>query len=268
MIPETQTSYRTTKVYAPGSNVPHIPTTINEVVIADSWSKTWKNRKFLSRLDNYWGVAVFCTDHMLKILQLSDCLYVDDTFRTAPHPYVQFLTIHGLYLGHVIPLTFCLLTDKTSGQYRQVWQHLKHEVRRVMHNQHQLRPRRIVLDFEKSPMTARETEFPACRLSGCYFHFNQSLWQNLQRCGLSAHYRRDSHLQRTIRKVLAIGFLPLLVTRQNFVLLRHGRRVRRLLRQYQLLDDWLDYVETTYINNSRSSDDMECVQTKYGYKDK
>lgn len=226
--------------------VPRIPTTIDDVLIEDSWSKTWKDRYFLSHQDNYWGVAVFCSDKMLKVMQLSPCLYVDGTFRTAPHPYTQFLTIHGLYLGHVVPLTFCLVTGKTIGQYRQILQHLKAAVRRV--TRRRLRPRRIVLDFEQSLMTALETELPTVRLSGCYFHFNQSLWRNLQHDGLATYYRRDRQLQQAVRKVMAIGFLPLLLTRQNFALLRHGRSIRRLLRRYPSLDDWLNYVERTYIN--------------------
>jgi len=41
-------------------------------------------------------------------------LYIDGTFKTAPHPYKQLVTVHGLYQGFVIPLTFCLLTGKTT----------------------------------------------------------------------------------------------------------------------------------------------------------
>lgn len=228
--------------------MPRIPATIDDVVIDGKWSRTWKNKAFLSHLDNDWGIAIFVTESMIDVLQHAECLFIDGTFRTAPHPYVQFLTIHGLYLGHVIPLVFCLLTGKTIGQYRQILQFLKSEVRRITH--HRLRPRRIVLDFEQALMTALETELPTSTLSGCYFHFNQSLWRHLQQVGLATHYRHDRRLQLAVRKVMAIGFLPVLLTRQNFTLLRNGRRTRRLIRQYPALSDWLDYVETTYMNTN------------------
>jgi hypothetical protein len=231
-----------------GELMPRIPATIDDVVIDGNWSRTWKDRNFLSLLDNDWGIAIFFTEAMLKVLQRAECLFIDGTFRTAPHPYVQFLTIHGLYLGHVIPLVFCLVTGKTIGQYRQIIQHLKSEVRRLTHRR--LRPRRIVLDFEQALMTALETELPTSTLSGCYFHFNQSLWRHLQQVGLATHYRHDRRLQRAVRKVMAMGFLPVILVRQNFNLLRNGGRTRRLIRQYPALSDWLDYVETTYMTNN------------------
>jgi len=131
------------------------------------------------------------------------------------------------------------MTGKTVGQYRQILQHLQNEVRRV--TRHQLMPRRIVVDFEQALMIAIETEFPTSALSGCYFHFTQSLWRHVQNLGLASHYRRDRRLQKAIRKVMAIGFLPVLLVRQNFTLLRNSRTVQRLIRRYPSLDDWLQY---------------------------
>ena len=228
--------------------LPLIPATIDDVVIDGNWGKTWRNRRFLSHLDNDWGIAVFCTDNMFTILQRYECLYVDGTFRTSPSPYYQFLTVHGLYQGHVIPLVFCLTTGKTVGQYRQVLQHLKVEVRRITHRR--LRPRRVVLDFEQALLIALETEFPTAALSGCYFHLNQSMWRHIQELGLATPYRRDRHLQKAVRKVMAIGFLPVLLVRQNFVMFRNGRLIRRLVRRYPALDDWMEYVAATYISNN------------------
>ena len=228
--------------------LPPIPATIDDVVINGNWGKTWRNRQFLSHLDNDWGIVVFCTDRMLRTLQRSECLYVDGTFRTSPSPYCQFLTVHGLYQGHVIPLVFCLSTGKAVGQYRQVLQHLKAEVRRVTHRR--LMPTRVVLDFEQALLTALATEFPNAALSGCYFHLNQSLWRHIQELGLAVPYRHDQRIQKAVRKVMAIGFLPVLLVQQNFVMFRNGRFIRRLVQRYPELEDWLEYVETTYIRNN------------------
>lgn len=228
--------------------MPPIPSTIDDVVIDGHWSQTWSDNNFLSFLDNDWGIAIFVTTAMLRVLQRADCLFIDGTFRTAPHPYVQFLTVHGSYLGHVIPLVFCLVTGKTTGQYRQIIQHLKSRVRRVTHRR--LRPTRIVLDFEQALMTALGTELPTSTLSGCYFHFNQSLWRHLQQIGLASHYRHDRRLKHAVRKVMAMGFLPVVLIRHNFTLLHNGRRTQRLIRQYPAFGDWLDYIETTYMSNN------------------
>ena len=215
-------------------------------LIDDEWRKTWRGHEYLTLQDNNWGIAVFTTSKMLTAMQKSTCFYLDGTFRTAPLPYMQLLTIHCRYQGFVVPVAFCLLTGKTIGQYnRQVLQHLKRTVRR--RTGHRLHPSEAVLDFEYSLMLAIQTEFPTCRLSGCYFHFQQSLWRHLQHLGLSRDYRRNRKLQKVVRLVMSIGFLPVIVVRQNFRVLHGSRRMRQLVLRFPELDDWLDYVHATYI---------------------
>lgn len=225
--------------------VPALPTSINDVVITDEWAKTSNGHKFLSLLDNNWGIVILTTRRFLKVLQQCDSIYVDGTFRTAPRPYEQFLTIHGLYNGFVVPLVFCLITNKTTAQYRQILQHVKQKILRVTRRPWQ--PSRVVLDFEFSMMIALQTDLPNTRISGCYFHWTQSLWRNFQTTGLVTEYRTNRTLRKTIRKVMAIAYLPLLVVRLNFNMLRASRRIQRLIANHPPLDDWFDYVEQTYI---------------------
>jgi hypothetical protein len=45
----------------------------------------------------------------------------------------------------------------------------------------------------------------------------------------------------TIRKVIAIGYLPMALVRQNFLLLITSRRTRRLQRQFPELLDFFNY---------------------------
>lgn len=136
------------------SFLPPIPRDINDVTIQDEWARTWAGRSFLSHIDNNWGICVFTTKKLLKALQTSECIYLDGTFRTAPLPYQQFVSIHGRYHGYVVPLVFCLMTGKTVGQYRQVLQHVKAKVRRF--TGHNLRPQKIVIDFEASLIISLE----------------------------------------------------------------------------------------------------------------
>jgi len=199
-------------------------------------------------IDNDWGIVVFTTNLMISALQRCDTLFIDGTFRTAPAPYMQFVTIHGLFHGHVIPLVFTLLTNKTVGVYRQLFNHVKLHTRRVTGRA--LRPGKIVLDFEQAILLAVETELPGTRLSGCYFHFTQSLWRKVQNLGLAGIYRRDGRVRDTVRKIMAIGFLPVILVRQNFFMLHGSRPTQRLIRRYPALGQWFTYVETTYIGNN------------------
>lgn len=228
--------------------VPPLPIDIDDVDIQGEWAKTQKGRLFLNKLDNNWGMAVFTTSRLLKALQQCTCVYVDGTFKTAPNPYVQFLSIHGLYNGFVVPLVFCLVDGKSIGQYRQILQQLKQEIlRKTGMNWN---PQQVVLDFEQAMLLAIQTELPGTKLSGCYFHFTQNLWRHIQEEGLVRAYRTSKTLRTTVKKVMAIGFLPTMLVRQNFDLLRNTNRTQRLVQRFPQLDDWLDYVQNTYINRN------------------
>jgi len=41
---------------------------------------------------------------------------------------------------------------------------------------------------------------------------------------IARHYRQNRRLIKTVRKVMALGFLPTLIVRQKFILLRGSRR--------------------------------------------
>ena len=228
--------------------IPGIPKSIQDVVFDGDWAKTWKGRTFLSHQENNVGIAVFTTKKLLKALHKADCLYVDGTFRTAPKPYQQFFTMHGKLNGFVVPLVFVLMTGKSSYQYRRVFQHVKQQVLHV--TGHPLAPCKIVCDFEKSLHIAVQFEFPTVRLLGCHFHFGQSLWRKIQQIGLATSYRNDQRLKKAIRKFMSMGFIPTILVRQNFVLLRSTGRVQRLINTYPLLDQWLDYVDLIYVNRN------------------
>lgn len=228
--------------------MPSIPRNIQDVVVDGVWAKTWKGRKFLTYQDNNIGVAVFTTKRLCKALQKADCLYVDGTFRTAPHPYKQFLTIHGKLNGFVVPMVFVLMTGKTSFQYRRVFAHVKQQV--LLVTGQPLAPTKVVCDFEKSLHIAVQFEFPRAKLLGCHFHFGQSLWRRIQKLGLSENYKNDRRLKKQIRKFMSIGFLPSLLVRQNFGLLRTSARVQRLVITYPRLDNWLDYIDMIYVNRN------------------
>ena len=138
-------------------------------------------------------------------------MFVDGTFRTAPKPYTQFITVHGEVDGFVIPLAFALSSGKLSYQYRKIFQQLKNAVRSVTNND--LKPDQIVTDFEIGLMNAVHFEFPRTKISGCFFHLNQSIWRGVKRFGLATDYNGHRKVRKLIRLVMSIAFLPtLLVT--------------------------------------------------------
>jgi len=95
-----------------------------------------------------------------------------------------------------------------------VLHHVKSQIRRLVHGR--WRPQRVAVDFEQSLMIAIQTELPGALVSGCYFHFCQSLWRHMQDVGLTIQYRENANVQAVVRKVMALAFLPVLLVRQNF----------------------------------------------------
>lgn len=228
--------------------VPPIPSSVNDVKIENGWAKTWRGTKFLTLHDNNVGVLVFTTKKMIQTLGDCTCLYIDGTFKTAPHPYKQLMTIHGLYNDHVIPLTFCLLTGKSCLHYRTVLSHVKALVLRKTGRI--LDPARIVTDFEASLRSAVHSEFPQTILSGCFFHYCSSLWRKVQKFGLSTAYRRDASLKKSIRMIMAIAFIPAALVRFNFNLFSNSHRTTQLVQRFPAFQQWIDYVSSTYVSRT------------------
>lgn len=57
-------------------------------------------------------------------------------------------------------------------------------------------------------------------------------------------------VRNRICKVTAIGFLPVMLARQNFITLHGSRQTHRVSRRYEVLEHWLTYIQTTYIGNN------------------
>ena len=238
-------SVRSTIRRARSMVVPEIPASINDVRIEGTWTETWNRDNFLLHLDHYWGFAIFATEENLQALRNSRVLYMDGTFRSCPQPYTQVFTILGNVRGFVVPLVTALMVNKTTGIYRRVLQEVITAVRRVTH--HNWRPHTIVADFEVALWNAVQTELPNAAMAGCHFHLTQSFWRRIQELGLARHYRNNQPLQNTIRKVMAIGYLPIPLLRNNFHMLMQSRTARRLMDEFPGLLEFFNYVNNTYI---------------------
>ena len=131
------------------SQCPPIPANINHVNIAGEFTRTFLGDRYLLHLENIIGVATFCTDNELNIIGQCHTLYVDGTFKTAPFPYKQIFTIHGVYNNRVVPLGTALLSGNTQPHYDALFANLMREIQRVRGN-NPIVVKLIVSDFEVS----------------------------------------------------------------------------------------------------------------------
>ena len=155
------------------------------------------------------------------------------------------------------------MTGQLIGQYRQTLQVVKQNVRRT--SRHWWRPHLVVSYYEQSLIAAVETELPNARISGCYFHFGQNLWRRVQSLGLARDYRQNRRLKKTTRKVIAIGYLPMALVRQNFLLLITSRRTQRLQRQFPRASSRLQLLWSKLFELHLCPSNVECLWTKNGH---
>lgn len=71
-----------------------------------------------------------------------------------------------------------------------------------------LKPRYVLMDYEKAIINSVRDVFPEAECFGCYFHFVQSLIRQLNSFGLKNDYSNDVTIFMAIKKLQALTFLP------------------------------------------------------------
>lgn len=153
-------------------------------------------------------ILIYATKADLKILAASSTWYIDGTFDTAPDIFTQVLTIHGEYLGEVVPLVYALLPDKAQETYTRFMDGLldaceKLHIRRP-------NPEVAILDFEKAVINVLMLFFVDAVVRLCLFHLKQSAFRKIQDLGLQAAYRdeEDESVRDAFRQILGVAFVP------------------------------------------------------------
>jgi hypothetical protein len=141
-----------------------------------------------------------------------------------------------------LPLVFALLDGKGAFHYRKMFSILREKMGGVF------APETVISDYETGIINAVASEFPNSLHLGCYFHFTQSVYRNIQRLGPCRAYESDHRVKMIGRKLMALGFLPIGLVRLNFERLKNRRRTQRLMVLYPALVDLFQYFESTWLN--------------------
>ena len=129
-------------------------------------------------------------------------------------------------------MIFSLLAKKDAATYKRLWQQLK-----ILNPN--LTPSQWLIDYEMAAKTSLEEEFPDCEVKGCLFHKLDCYWRAVQRNGLQTRYCNDPDFQLTVRKFLALAFVPIPDILESFNIL-----VNSLSAEHgQLLANFITYVQ-------------------------
>ena len=201
-----------------GTGVPSslsFPRDIQGVIIQGPWANTWNGMRNLLAQSNRIGVAIFVSDENMRALSACSDIYVDGTFRTAPHPHTQIITIHGKYQGWVLPLVMAFSTGKQEAQYRCILRSVGLGMQHICNRNWQ--PQRVITDFEVALINALRLELPQTQRKGCYFHFTQSIMRRVSDLGLRPAYHNDPVVQQIVRRIMSLGYIPIAHVRIMFM---------------------------------------------------
>jgi hypothetical protein len=135
----------------------------------------------------------------LNLLQQSDHMFIDGTFKVVPKPFKQLLIImgHHKYTRTFFPACFILMDSKSKEAYEMVFNVFKswlpYESRL---------PTRATTDFEIGLINSLNKSLPwISDMVGCYFHFKQAINRKLKELGAGKNTEYLTYLAGTLTLV-------------------------------------------------------------------
>jgi len=183
-----------------------IPNSRDDVDRHGTWASGKNGENFVLASDGTMDLIVlFGTDRNVDYLCKAEKIFCDGTFYASPKQFKQIYTLHAFVEGQMFPLIYGLLPDKTQATYTRMFRLLKDaaEARGMT-----LNPPAIQLDFEKAAHNAASDVFPGVVLKGCFFHYGQCIWRNVQQQGLTTTYQSDHDLYRFVRRAAVLPLVP------------------------------------------------------------
>ncbi len=107
----------------------------------------------------------------------------------------------------------------------------------------ELKPKNIMIDFERSVMNAFQNHFPKITIRTCMFHLAQSFNRKLVECGFKTQYDENKHLNIWFKKVIVLSLIsPSKVTDVFVELLEDMHNTCDLQGEFKNLENFVDYV--------------------------
>ncbi|CAM2726672.1 unnamed protein product [Rotaria socialis] len=161
--------------------------------VPDSCAMTHNGENFLiydSTRKIFGGrLMIFSTKVFIEMLCECEVILIDGTFKTRPIMFAQVYVIMGKHLGEA---------DEYGGKFE---------------------PQQVYLDFEAAAINALENvvssdlnkamdmligSFPNVVIHGCWYHFTQSIYRNIQKIGLASMYEKKKDVQTWLRSFMAL----------------------------------------------------------------
>ena len=218
--------------------MPKAPASISEIDLSGQWSKTNSGENWIiCNTDSENGkIVIFSTNENLSNLASCKIWYADYTFNVAPPLFSQLYSIHGAYLGRMIPLVYCLLPKKAKETYVEAFTAIKSKLQELDLSTEVTTFR---FDFETASHKAAKEVFTGIEIECCFFHFSQANWRHVVSLGFRQRYVEDLDFALKVRMVTALAFLPADKIYKGF------QEVSSIMSEE--FQEFLTYFEKTYV---------------------
>jgi len=199
---------------------------------------------------------IFITQTSLQILQKSEVWYSDGTFKVSPSLFQQLYTIHCNVDDTVMPMAYILMSHRTKQMYIDVLSKLRSHL-------NGFQPKSIVTDYESAMISACSQIFPDSEHYGCYFHFSQCVWRQIQKIPEAAEkYKQDPDFKLHIKALLSLAFVPKEKVEESFDKLVDSD----FFSVHDFLQPLLDYMEDNWIGRmTRNARRQSRFKIRFGY---
>ncbi|CAF1581158.1 unnamed protein product [Rotaria magnacalcarata] len=230
-------------------NIPPLPLSL-KFDIPLLYQRTWSGEEFIIadiRKKKVGGrLIMFCSNEQIDTLLNSTIWFCDGTFKTTPAMFEQVYIIQCLVGDEVFPAVYALTANRKRKTYEEM---IKVIMNLAADRNKILAVQKIVSDYEAAWLMAVENMLPNVTRLGCFFHFSQACYRNIQKLGLSQLYDDDPEVRLILRKFIALALVPRDKVKSCFKLLRRNADDR--------VQEFVQYFEHQWFNVMSS--DLWCV---------
>ncbi|CAF1604289.1 unnamed protein product [Adineta ricciae] len=187
-------------------------------------------------------LLLFSSDDQLDLLFDSPMVFMDGTFSKSPPHFCQIYILHAVNFDICLPCVFGLLVNKKSITYKQLFFNLKQI---ALERGKCFSPEVIITDFESGVLPVLKSEFPSAKHLGCFFHFCQAIYRQIQFLGMQKKYTTDETLRSLCRKLMALALMP----KDKVVCSFEEIQYDAYKLPDQPMDDLLEYFQDNWMTN-------------------
>ena len=145
--------------------------------------------------------VLFSTEKLSTALELGVHAAFDGTFFVCPKLFGQVFTLFTANGNHFFPAFVAIMKNRKQKSYQSLFQ-------KIQELAPGFTPEFVISDFEKASRKSFKAVWPNAQLSGCYFHFSQSILRKVKQIGLLPLFRRNSAFKKWTKALMAFSLLP------------------------------------------------------------